>query len=227
MKFMNWKRWLLVNLMVVCSVLLLGTNTAWAGGTAFGAPGNPSVWAYAGKQGIGTSYEQYVNSTYPTTDKISKVWFSIAQGIVTETAYQRIDHAQIKDLQFLVTGNGFFDEEKVDTISKVEYLDQDTDGRPLSPAYRIINTDKDGKYTIEKHIFTDPDRQTLFMKVIFTAKEDNITPYILINPHMNNTGNNDVGFVKPDSLNARQKEEVYLSLKSSSPFVKTSAWICG
>ena len=229
---MNLKRCLLVSLIALCSVLFLGTNVAWAvgGGIAPGAPGVSSVWSYAGKQGIGTAYEQYVNSSYKDdgpTNAISKVWFSIAQGIVTETAYGEIDRAQINDLQFLVTGNGFFDQEKTATNSKVDYLDKDSNGRPLSPAYRVINTAKNGKYTIEKHIFTDPDRQTLFTKVILTANEDNITPYILINPHLNNTGTQDVAFVRNDSLNAREGEIVYLSLKSSSPFVKTSAGYVG
>jgi len=229
---MNLKRWLFAQLMVFCAVWLLGTNCAWAvgGGQAFGAPGSPSVWSYAGKQGIGTSYEQYVDKTYQDsgpTNTISKVWFSLAQGIVTETAFGEIDRAQIKDLQFLVTGDGFFDEEKVATDSVADYLYKDSSDRPLSPAYRLVNTDKDGKYTIEKHVFTDPDRQTLFIRTSFTANEDNITPYILINPHIENTGNGDVAFVKEDSLNARQGGNAYLSLKSSAPFVKTSAGYVG
>ena len=29
--------------------------------SAFGAPGDKSTWAYSGKTGIGTSYEQYFN----------------------------------------------------------------------------------------------------------------------------------------------------------------------
>ncbi|NEP58587.1 MAG: glucan 1,4-alpha-glucosidase [Symploca sp. SIO2G7] len=230
---MNIKRWLFVPLLVLVSAWLLGTNAACAvgGGQAFGAPGNSSIWAYAGKQGIGTSYEQYVNNTYQDdgpTKTISKVWFSLAQGIVTETAFGRIDQAQIKDLQFLVTGNGFFDEEKVATDSTVDYLDKDESGRPLSPAYRLVNTDKDGKYTIEKHIFTDPDRQTLFTRVIFRANEDGITPYILVNPHMGNIGNDDVAFVSGNSLNARNgADNVYLSIKSNLNFEKTSAGYVG
>ncbi|MGK7897344.1 MAG: glucan 1,4-alpha-glucosidase [Xenococcus sp. (in: cyanobacteria)] len=229
---MNIKRWLFVHFIALCIAWLSGVNVAWAvgGGEAFGAPGAPSVWSYAAKQGIGTSYEQYVDKEYQDggpTNTISKVWFSLAQGIVTETAYGEIDRAQIKDLQFLITGNDFFDEEKVATNSSVDYLDTDSAGRPLSPAYRIVNTDQEGKYTIEKHVFTDPDRQTLFTRVIFTANEDNITPYILINPHMANTGNGDVAFVFEDSLNAREGENVYLSLKSTAPFVKTSAGYVG
>ncbi|MGK7897345.1 MAG: glucan 1,4-alpha-glucosidase [Xenococcus sp. (in: cyanobacteria)] len=229
---MNIKRWLFVHFIALCIAWLSGLNAAWAvgGGQAFGAPGANSVWSYAGKQGIGTSYEQYVDKKYQDsgpTSTVSKVWFSLAEGIITETAYGEIDQAQIKDFQFLVTGNGFFDEEKVATNSTVDYLDTDNSGRPLSPAYRVVNTDKEGKYTIEKHVFTDPDRQTLFTRVIFTANENNITPYLLINPHMENTGTNDVAFVFEDSLNAREDEDVYLAVKSSIPFVKTSAGYVG
>ena len=229
---MNIKRRLFVNLIALGAAWLLGTNVALAvgGGISPGAPGNSSNWAYAGKQGIGTSYEQYVDKQYEdggATGTISKVWFSLAQGIVTETAFGEIDQAQIKDLEFLVTGNDFFDEEKVDTNSTVDYLYKDNSDRPLSPAYRVVNTDQEGKYTIEKHIFTDPDRQTLFTRVIFTANENNITPYILINPHMANTGNEDVAFVSEDSLNAREGGNLYLSVKSSLPFIKTSAGYVG
>lgn len=201
------------------------------GGGAFGREGGiPSVWNYAGKTGIGTSYEQYLNKKYSDaapTGTVSKVWFSLAKGIVTETAYGLIHEAQIRDLQFLVTGYGFFDEEKKDTNSTIEYLHTDSAGRPLSLAYKITNTDKEGKYRIEKHIFTDPDRQTLFIRVIFTANEDNITPYILINPHMKNTGNGDVAYVSDDYLNAREGFNKYLSLKSTATFIKTSAGFVG
>jgi glucoamylase len=138
---------------------------------------------YAGKKGIGTSYARYLNRTYSdggATGTISKVWFSIAQGIVTETAWGEIHEGQIKDLRFLVTGTGFFDEEKVATDSTIEYLHTDGSGRPLSLAYKITNTDKQGKYRIVKHVFTDPNRQALFMRVIFTAFENGITPTSLI-----------------------------------------------
>ena len=228
---MKIKIWLLIGLLVFYSLCWKPVPTlAAGGGEAFGVPGASSVWAYAGKTGIGTAYEEYFNEKYSDsgpTGPISKVWFSLAQGIVTETAFGQIDQAQIKDLQFLVTGTDFFDEEKVDTTSEVEYLHTDSEGRPLSLAYRLINTDKEGKYQIEKHIFTDPDRQTLFMRVKFTANEENITPYLLLNPHLNNTGNQDVAFVDRNALHAREAENVYLSLKSSANFVKTSAGFVG
>lgn len=227
---MKTRNLLLITLMTLCLVFFGAVNNFAAGGAFGGEGGKPSVWNYAGKIGIGTSYERYLNKQYSDaapTGTVSKVWFSMAQGIVTETAYGLIHEAQIKDLQFLVTGNGFFDEEKADTNSTIQYLHTDRDGRPLSLAYRVINTDKEGKYQIEKHIFTDPDRQTLFIRVIFTANEDNIIPYILINPHMKNTGNKDVAYVSNHYLNAREDHDKFLSLKSTATFVKTSAGFVG
>jgi glucoamylase len=228
MKKLNY---FLISLFTVFSLFLGAINIFAA--NAPGGPGADSVWNYAGKLGIGTSYEKYykVNNKYEYNDsgqtgRISKVWFSVSKGIITETAYQRIDKAQIKDLQFLIVGNGFFHEEKKDTNSKIEYLYTDRKGRPLSLAYKVINTAKNNKYKIEKHIFTDTDRQSLFMRVIFTAKDNNITPYILINPHMNNTGGSDYAFVDNDSLYGYEGN-TYLCLKSSAKFSKTSAGFVG
>jgi glucoamylase len=206
------------------AVLLLAGHAMAQG--APGAPGLASTWTFAGKTGIGTSYERYVAGHYQdggSTGAVSKVWFTIAQGIVTETAHGLIHQAQIRDLQLLVTGNGFFDEEKVATDHRIAYLHNDTQGRPLSLAYRLTNTAKTGKYRIEKDVFTDPDRQTLFMRVRFTANENGLTPYLLVNPSMQNTGAGDVAYAGADHLGARQGEEAYLVLRGTAPFAKTSA----
>jgi glucoamylase len=159
-----------------------------------GAPGAASHWSYSGKTGIGTSYEQYTNGQYQdsgSTGKISKVWFSLAQGVLTETMFGLIHEAQIQEVQFYIKGDGFLHQEKNDTISHIDYLDKDAQGRPLSLAYKIVNRDKAGRYEIEKHFFTDPDTNSLMMKVIFKSFADNLTPYLYINPNMANTGPGD------------------------------------
>ncbi|WP_049722861.1 glycoside hydrolase family 15 protein [Gilvimarinus polysaccharolyticus] len=159
-----------------------------------GAPGNAPTWAYSGKTGIGTSYEQYVNGEYSDqadTGTVSKVWFSVAEGIVTETMYGLIHQAQLKDMQFVISGPGFVELEQEATNSRIEYLHTDEQGRPLSLAYKITNTDKDGLYQIEKQIVTDPEQQTLLQRVTFTALTDNITAHLVANPHIANTGTDD------------------------------------
>ena len=97
-----------------------------------GAPGADPTWAYAAKTGIGTAYEAYAEGGFDDTSptgKVSRVWFSIAEGIVTETMYGLIHQAQIRDMQFFITGPGFVHEEKRDTDSTIEYLHTDKIGR--------------------------------------------------------------------------------------------------
>ncbi|MFA7310921.1 MAG: glycoside hydrolase family 15 protein [Shewanella sp.] len=193
-----------------------------------GAPGKAPTWAFSGKTGIGTSYEPYTQGQYQDSvqNPVSRVWFSLAQGILTETMYGLIHNAQLKELQFVITGNGFVDTEKDNTISNIEYLDTDANGRPQSLAYKVINKDVEGKYQIEKHIFTDPDRDTLMMRVTFTAFEDGITPHLYVNPHIDNAGANDIGRIDTHANNhtdnhanthtGNQALVAYTSAKNSS-----------
>ncbi len=226
-------------LAIACAVTSLSIFAVGGGQAPEGAQPNlygaPSVWSSSMKQGIGTSYEKYDPSLeafgHADTGAVSKVWFSIAEGIVTETAFGLIHDAQLKDMGFLITGTsagGWFDEERIDTNQSVTYIHTDGDGRPLSPAYRIVNTDIDGRYRITKEVFTDPNRQTLFMRVAFQAFEEGITPYLLVNPHIDNTGNQDVGFTSVDYLGARNvSNNRYMLVRSSQGFVKTSAGYVG
>ena len=81
----------------------------------------------------------------------SRLWFTLWNGIVTETYYPTLDRPQIRDLQYLVSdGKTFFHEEKRHLHTRME--------RPWANAlaYRILNSDPDGRYQIEKQIITDP-----------------------------------------------------------------------
>jgi glucoamylase len=218
--------------LVVSSSLLLSScsdhsstsSSAPSDVIAPGAPGNSSVWAYAGKTGIGTSFEQYTNGAYSdsgASGTISKVWFSVAQGVLTETMYGLIHEAQLQELQFFIKGTDFLDEEKKDTISSIEYLQTDVQGRPQSLAYKIVNKDKDGKYEIEKHIFTDPDSQSLMMRVIFRAFADGITPYVYVNPAIANTGSNDSASFSNGVWTATDGNSS-MSLKTNAPVVQSA-----
>ncbi len=194
-----------------------------------GAPGAKPVWAYSGKTGIGSSYEAYLDHEYSekaSTGTVSKVWFSVAEGIITEVMYGLIHQAQIKDMQVLMVGQDFVDTEQYDMNSTISYLHTDAAGRPLSPAYRIVNTDKDGKYSIEKHIFTDPDRQSLMVRYQFTANEPGIVPVLTVNPHVNNDGSGDKAWANQAGLHASD-DGVHLTLKSSLSFASQSVGFVG
>lgn len=192
---------------------------------ATAANATPTTWAYSAKTGVGASYEAYVDGAYKAggkTGPVSKVWFSIADGVLTETMYGLIHEAQIKQMRVAVETATGVAVEGADTTSKTEYLHVDAAGRPLSPAYKITTADRQGRFVIEKRIFTDPDRNALFVRVTVTALKGAVTPTLLLEPHMANTGGGDIGAASTSALTASEGK-AFLSLKTSKPFAKASA----
>ncbi len=174
--------------------------------SAPGAPGAPSTWSYAGKTGIGTSYEQYLQGQYSDqapTGVVSKVWFSLAQGVLTETMAGLIHEAQLRELQLVVQGQGYVDEEKTSTDSTTDYLLKDAAGRPLSLAYKVVNKAKNGQYDIEKHYFTDPSSQSMVIKTMFRAHVDGLTVYSYLDTALGNTGSHDSARLQDGVLQAQ------------------------
>jgi len=209
-----------------------------SGKPATDGPGKASPWSYAGKQGIGTAYEAYRDfkfSDTASTGTVSKVWFSLAQGVVTETMYGRIHEAQIREMQIAVTGHdasgGWTAFEDTDTVSHVDYIDKDAAGRPLAPAYRLTNTDRQGRFVIIKDVFTDPDRQSLMVRITVKALKGAVTPYVILDPSMANTSGDDEGHANVETLSAWQDNgrqgSVALALKTSLPFKKASVGFTG
>lgn len=194
-----------------------------------GAPGNPALWSYSGKTGIGTSYEQYQNGVYTdkaATGEVSKVWFSIAQGILTETMYGLIHEAQLRELQFFIQGDDFFEEEKVDTHATTDYLHKDAQGRPLSLAYKITTQSKNNHYKIVKNIFTDPDSQALMMRVSITALSQDITPHLFVDPAIGNTGNNDFARIE-NNIGIAHDENASLAVKTTAAIDQATVGFVG
>jgi glucoamylase len=146
--------------------------------SAPGAPGGQSVWASAKKDFLGTS---------ATAD--SRVYFTGAQGILTEVFYPTLDMAQNVDLQFLVTDSvkTWGDEEKQQKSHAVALIDK------RAPAWQSITTADNGKWRITKRIFSDPHHQTVIMRTTFATLEPGKTVgaynvYLLNNPAVNNSG---------------------------------------
>ncbi|MGV3578440.1 glucan 1,4-alpha-glucosidase [Brevundimonas sp.] len=194
-----------------------------------GAPGAAPTWVSAIKQGAGSSYEAYVDGQYRDggpTGTVSRVWFSIADGVLTETMYGLIHEAQIKQMRFAVLTETGLAVEGTDTTSRIEYLHTDAAGRPLSPAYRIITRDTQGRFEIEKRIYTDPDAQSLVVRTSIRALKGAVTPYLLLEPHMANTGVDDQGRAAVDGLDAWEGD-VALSLRPSAPFEAASVGFVG
>lgn len=182
-----------------------------------GAPGIEPRWTSSAKTGVGTALSNK-----------SRVWFTLSHGIFNEIYYPRIDQACVRDMEFIVTdGKDFFSEEKRDTDHKVEWL---ADG---VPAFKLVNTCRDGRYRIEKQIVTDPHHDTVLQHIQFIPLKGELSDYrlhILLAPHLENHGGGNtawVGEFKGTPMLFAQRNDCALALACSAPWTKKSVGFVG
>lgn len=185
--------------------------------SAPGGPGSPARWTSSAKTGVGTALGNQSN-----------VWFTLSHGIFNEIYYPRIDQACVRDMGLIVTdGANFFSEEKRGAGHTVEWL---ADG---VPAFRLVNTCRDGRYRIEKQIVTDPHRSSVLQQVQFDAQQGGLPDYhlhVLLAPHLGNHGGGNtawVGEFEGTSLLFAQRNGDALALACSTPWTKRSAGYVG
>ena len=99
----------------------------------------------------------------------------------------------MRDLQLLVTdGKTFFHEEKRHLLSKTERLSSNVLG------YRIINSDPEGPYSIQKEIITNPHQACVVQRTRLSGDSQFLSTlklYALCAPHLDVGGMGNNGFV--------------------------------
>ena len=144
-------------------------------GEAIGTPGLAPRWTSSLKDAVGTAYSAS-----------SRVWFTCSHGILNEIYHPTIDHAQVRDMEFLVTdGETFAHEEKRDLLSTFEYI------HPEALGVRYTNRDPDSRYTLIKEIICDPHHSVLLVRVRLEGHQELIPRlkiYALLAPHLNGGG---------------------------------------
>jgi glucoamylase len=190
-----------------------------------GAPGVDQHWAPARKDAVGTSYE-----ADSQTISQSPLWFTLAEGILSEVFYPYNDQVQIGDFQFLITdGVKFFSEQRKDTVSTVDFID---DGM----AVRVRGHDLTGAYEFEQLYVTDTQSATLKIKTKLKFLRPGLKLYLLLNPALNN-GRESIGFASTAGLFATQatpmrraangKTTVSLALMTSAKIIRASTGYVG
>src|SRR3954468_21617280 len=125
----------------------------------------------------------------------SKVWYTVANGVLSDTYYPTVDNTNVEPLQYVVTdGTPFTDLATRDTTYRVEAL-KGSGGM----ACRVTATAKSGKYTIATDYVTDPARNTVLMHVTFTRLNASYRLYVRYDATMNGNGGGGPGNGGADS----------------------------
>ncbi len=149
---------------------------------ASGAPDGPGALSHfdlARKDCLGTAR----NTT-------SKVWFTVAGGVLSDVYYPTVDNTNLETLQYVVSdGSTFTDLQARDMTYTVRPI-KDTGGMSCT----VTATAKSGKYTIDTDYLTDPSRNTVLMRVALKARGRSKPPkpgyalYVRFDPTVNGNG---------------------------------------
>ena len=161
-------------------VVLWCAAAAPAAPPATDGPGALSHFDLARKDCVGTAR----NTT-------SKVWFTVANGVLSDVYFPTNDNTNVETLQYLVTdGSSFTDLQTRD----MTYTVQATDDRALT--CRVTTTAKSGRYQIVTDYTTDPSRPTVLIRSKFVALKGRLSDYHLYvrhDPTLNGNGGGGTG----------------------------------
>ncbi len=139
-----------------------------------GAPGVMSHFDLARKDCLGTA-----------RNRTSKVWFTVANGVLSDVYYPTIDNTNVETLQYIVTdGRSFTDLQTRDTTYTVRALDSS------GMSCRVTSIARNGRYTITTDYLTDPARAGVVMRSTLrpTSSRDHLQLFVRFDPTVNGNG---------------------------------------
>jgi glucan 1,4-alpha-glucosidase len=176
---MGGRRLRTASLAIVLAMALLPAGLSpirgWAAQAASDGPGSLAHFDLARKDCLGTAR----NTT-------SKVWFTVANGVLSDVYYPTADNTNVETLQFIVTdGLTFTDLQARD----MTYTVTAPDSRSL--VCRVTSTAKSGRYQITTDYLTDPSRNTVLIHSSFVPLSGtllNYHLYVRYDPSINGNG---------------------------------------
>ena len=128
------------------------------------------------------------------------MWFTVANGVLSDVYYPTIDNTNVETLQYIVTdGSTFTDLQTRNMTSTVRALDSS------GMACRVTSTPASGKYQIVTDYVADPGTNAILMKVAFDVDKkgkkhgDPLRLYLRFDPTVNGNGGGGSGNGGADS----------------------------
>ncbi len=153
------------------------TRAALAAGTAPGAPGAPSYFDLARKDCLGTA-----------AGPASKVWYTVAGGVLSDVYEPTIDNTDVSTLQYIVTDGTTFTDLQARDMTYTVAADQS------GMACTVTSTDAGHGFQLVTTYITDPATDTVLMRTRLRALPGSGTDlaalhlYARLDAHANGNG---------------------------------------
>ena len=182
----SWRRLVVgcASVAVVAIGLPVVARPAVAAVAAPDGPGGLSHFDLARKDCVGTA-----------RNTSSRVWYTVANGVLSDVYYPTVDNTNVETLQYIVTdGATFTDLQTRDMTSEVEALDT------AGMICQVTSTAKNGRYRLVTEYVTDPAHDTVLMKVRFVPMgPGQLQLYVRFDPTVNGNGGGGPGNGGKDS----------------------------
>jgi glucoamylase len=154
-------------------------TAAAAQSAAPGAPGDPSYFDLARKDCVGTA-----------ADTGSKVWYTVADGVLSDVYEPTIDNTDVSTLQYVVTDGATFTDLQTRDMTYTVAAD------PSGMACTVTSTDAKHGFQLVTTYITDPARDTVLMQTRLqalpgsgnNANLQNLHLYARLDAHVNGNG---------------------------------------
>jgi glucoamylase len=153
------------------------TTAATPAAVAAGAPGTESYFDLARKDCVGTA-----------AGRASKVWYTVADGVLSDTYEPTIDNTNVSSLQYIVTDGSTFTDLQTRDMTYTVRAD------PTGMACTVTATDAQHGYELTTTYITDPARDTVLMRTRLSAIPGSGTNvsglhlYARLDAHVNGNG---------------------------------------
>jgi glucoamylase len=137
-------------------------------------PGALSHFGLARKDCVGTA-----------TGRTSKVWYTVADGVLSDVYNPTVDNTNVETMQFIVTdGATFTDLQTRDTTYTVRALDDS------GMSCEVVSAARNGRYRIVTRYLTDPARNAVVAQVRLLPAPGTagLSLYVRIDPTVNGNG---------------------------------------
>ncbi len=137
---------------LTCALALATTTAAAHAVSTSGGPGAASYYDLARKDCLGTAE----NTT-------SKVWYTVADGVLSDVYEPTVDNTNVSTLQYVVTDGSTFTDLQTRDMTYTVAAD------PTGMACTVISKDQAHGYALTTTYVTDPRRDTVLMHTTMSA----------------------------------------------------------
>jgi glucoamylase len=180
-------------------------------------------WSRADKDAIGTA-----------RSLSSPIWYTVANGIVTEVYFPDVDSPQVRDLQLIITdGSTFFHDAQKDFTHEFERIETAPPNPVPTPAFRLTNTAIGQPYSVIQEVIAEPQAACLLVRTTLKGDQsllNKLKVYVLLAPHMAGYGADNNAYVAHTSNGDRlvaSRGNYWLALAADCGFGMTGCGFVG